>query len=156
MPINEVEKVLSVFAGISAGDVAEATRYIHPEHFVQHNPYAADGAQGLAQFIEQAPRNELRLQVVRAIQDGPYVVTEAEGQRSGKNVFFDVFRFEEGVVVEHWAFSAASAPPNASGHTQTDGPAEPTHLHDTEKNKGIVRRYYETFHIGGDHSGTDR
>jgi hypothetical protein len=35
-----------------------------------------------------------------------------KGQRSGRNVFFDIFRFENGLVVEHWAFSAMDAPPN--------------------------------------------
>jgi predicted SnoaL-like aldol condensation-catalyzing enzyme len=90
--------------------------------------------------------------VVRAFQDGPYVVTQAKGQRSGRNVFFDIFRFEDGLVVEHWAFSTMDAPRNQSGHTQTDGPTEAKLSADTEKNKSIVRKYYETIHVSGDHS----
>ena len=119
---------------------------------MQHNPYAAAGVEGLTHFINQAPRDQLQLNVVRAFQDGPYVVTQAKGQRSGRSTFFDIFRFEDGLVVEHWAFSAMDAPPNRCGHTQIDGPAEPKHLQDTEKNKSLLRRYYETFHIDGDHS----
>jgi predicted SnoaL-like aldol condensation-catalyzing enzyme len=90
--------------------------------------------------------------VVRAFQDGSYVFTQAKGQRSGRNVFFDIFRFEDGLVVEHWAFSAMDAPPNRSGHTQTDGPTEAKLLENTEKNKTIVREYYENIHVSGDHS----
>jgi predicted SnoaL-like aldol condensation-catalyzing enzyme len=89
--------------------------------------------------------------VVRAFQDGPYVVTQAKGQRSGRNVFFDIFRFEDGLVVEHWAFSTMDAPRNQSGHTQTDGPPEAKLSVDTEKNKLLVREYYQTIHIAGDH-----
>jgi predicted SnoaL-like aldol condensation-catalyzing enzyme/uncharacterized protein YndB with AHSA1/START domain len=149
---SNIERVLAVFAGISAGDVGAATQYIGHTRFVQHNPYAADGVEGLMQFIRKSPRDQLQLTVVRAFHDGPYVVTQAKGQRSGRNVFFDIFRFEDYLAVEHWAFSTTDAPPNQSGHTQTDGPTQPKLSEDTEKNKSIVREYYETIHVFGDHS----
>ena len=156
MAESDVEKVSTVFAGISAGDVDLATRYIDHDRFLQHNPYAADGVEGLTRFIQQSPRDQLHLTVIRALQDGPYVVTQTQGQRSGRNVFFDVFRFEDGLVVEHWAFSAADALPNQSGHTQIDGPTEPSHLEDTEINKSLLRTYYEAFHLRGDHSHSEQ
>ena len=156
MAKSDVEKVLDVFAGISAGDVDLATQHLDPKRFLQHNPYAADGVEGLTQFISQSPRDQLQLTVVRILQDGPYVVTQAKGRRSGRSIFFDVFRFEDGLVVEHWAFSALDAPPNQSGHTQIDGPTEADHHEDTERNKSLLRRYYETFHIRGDHSRTEQ
>ena len=148
--MTDIEKVHAIFAGISAGDVDLATQYIDPRRFVQHNPYAADGVEGLSDFIRQSPRDQLHLTVVRALQDGPYVVTQATGQRFGREVFFDIFRFEEGLVVEHWAFSAVGAVPNQSGHTQTDGPTQPKATEDTEKNKAFVRNYYQTVHISRD------
>ena len=152
MARNDIEKVLAIFRGISAGNVDLATQHIDHQRFVQHNPYATDGVAGLTQFINQSPRDQLQLTVVRAFQDGSYVVTHATGQRSGRNVFFDIFRFEDGLVVEHWAFSTMDAPRNQSGHTQTDGPTEAKLSADTEKNKSIVRKYYETIHVSGDHS----
>jgi predicted SnoaL-like aldol condensation-catalyzing enzyme len=152
----DLENVLTIFQGISAGDVDLATQYIDHKCFVQHNPYAADGVEGLTQFMNQSPRDQLQLNVVRAFQDGPYVVTQATGKRSGRNVFFDIFRFADGLVVEHWAFSAKNAPPNPSGHTQVDGPAEVEHFEDTEKNKSLLRTYYETFHIRADHSRSEQ
>ncbi len=94
--------------------------------------------------------------MVRAFQDGNYVFTQEDGLILGQNTFFDVFRFEDGLIVEHWAFSAKAGPPNKSGHTQTDGPTEAKHLEDTEKNKSLLRRYYETFHIRGDHSRSEQ
>ena len=152
MAKSDVEKVLVVFAGISAGDLNLATQYIDHKRFVQHNPYAADGVEGLTRFISLSPRDQLQLAVLRAFQDGPYVVTQATGQRSGRNIFFDIFRFEDGLVVEHWAFSTMDAPPNRSGHTQTDGPTQAKPSEDKEKNKAIVRDYYQTIHINGAHS----
>jgi predicted SnoaL-like aldol condensation-catalyzing enzyme/uncharacterized protein YndB with AHSA1/START domain len=155
MAKTDIEKVLTIFHGISAGDVDLATQHIDHKRFVQHNPYAADGVEGLTRFISQTPRDQLQLSVVRAFQDGPYVVAQAMGQRSGRNIFFDIFKFEDGLVVEHWAFSAGGAPPNPSGHTQIDGPTEATHLDDTEKNKSLLRTYFETFHIRSDHSRSE-
>jgi predicted SnoaL-like aldol condensation-catalyzing enzyme len=149
---DDIERVLTIVRGIRAGDVDLATQHIDHQRFVQHNPPATDGVAGLTQFINQSPRDQLQLSVVRAFQDGPYVVTHAKGQRSGRNVFFEIFRFEDGLVVEHWAFSTMDAPRNQSGHTQTDGPTEANLSADTHTNKSFVRDYYQTIHISGDHS----
>jgi predicted SnoaL-like aldol condensation-catalyzing enzyme len=69
----------------------------------------------------------------------------------GQNIFFDIFRLEDSLVVEHWVFSAKAAPPNKSGHTQTDGPTEARHHQETETNMLIIREYYQTVHVSGDH-----
>ena len=151
MATTQIEKVLTIFAGISAGDVNLATQYIDRKRFLQHNPSAGDGVGGLTRFINQAPSDRLHIAVVRAFQDGPFVVTQAKGQRSKQNIFFDIFKFEDGLVVEHWAFSTIDAPPNQSGHTQTDGPTQTKSSEDTEKNKAFVRNYYETVHVSGNH-----
>jgi predicted SnoaL-like aldol condensation-catalyzing enzyme len=150
--MKNIEKVQTIFANISAGDIDLAMQYIDPKRFVQHNPYVAAGVEGLKEFIRQSPRDQLRFTVVRAIQDGPYVVTQGTRERQGRDVFFEIFRFEEGLVVEHWAFSAEGAPPNQSGHTQTDGPTQPKPSEYTEKSKAFVRHYYETVHISRDES----
>ena len=49
-------------------------------------------------------------------------------------------------------FRQRQRPPNQSGHTQTDGPTQARPLENTGKNKSIVREYYETIHLSGDHS----
>ena len=156
MAETDIEKVFAIFRGISAGDVDLATQSIDHKRFVQHNPYATDGVDGLTQLINQSPRDQLQLTVVRAFQDSPYVVTQAKGHRSGKEIFFDIFRFEDGLLVEHWAFSAKNAPPNPSGHTQVDGPTEVEGFEDTEKNRSLLRTYYDTFHIRADHSRSEQ
>ena len=155
MTTSNVKKVLSVLQGIASRDPDLATRYIHPQNYTEHNPDATDGLAGVGEYVRRLP-HESRLQVVRAFEDGPYVFTQAAGQIFDQNTFFDVFRFEDGLIVEHWVFSAQAGPANRSGHTQIDGPTEAKHLEDTEKNKAFMRGYYETFHISGDRRGSKR
>ena len=152
MAKSDIEKVSTVFQGIGARDADLATKYMNPEKYIQHNPRAADGVEGLRQYISQFPPENHYLKVTRAFQDGPYVFTQEEGLILGQSIFFDIFRFEDGLIVEHWVFSAKAAPPNESGHTQTDGPTQAKLSEDKEKNKSIVREYYETIHLSGDHS----
>lgn len=156
MTNSDIEKVRTVFAGIDRRDADLATRYMHPQKYRQHNPHAADGVKGLRAFIGQFPTDDHYLKVVRAFQDGPYVFSQEEGLILGQGVFFDLFRFEDGLIVEHWVFTTQGAPPNLSGHTQTDGPTEAKPSEDTEKNKALVRDYYETVHVSGEHDKIPR
>jgi predicted SnoaL-like aldol condensation-catalyzing enzyme len=50
------------------------------------------------------------------------------------------------------SFRQKRPPANESGHTQTDGPTQANLSEDTEKNKSVMRDYYQTIHISGDHS----
>lgn len=155
MATTNSEKVLTVFQGIANRDLDLATKYLHPEKYTEHNPQAADGVAGFQAYIQQlSPQDHLN--VVRVFEDGSYVFTQEDGRVSDQGTFFEVFRFEDDLIVEHWAFSAPAAAPNQSGHTQTDGPTEAKHLEDTEKNKAFVRDYYQTFHIAGNHGGSER
>jgi predicted SnoaL-like aldol condensation-catalyzing enzyme len=149
---SNIEKVLTVFRGIGSRDPGLTTRYMNPKKYTQHNPHAADGVEGLREYVSQFPPENHQLAMVRAFQDGSYVFTQEKGLIFGQGVFFDIFRFEGGLIVEHWVFSARAAPANESGHTQTDGPTKAKLLEDTEKNKSIVRDYYQTVHVSGDHS----
>ena len=155
MTKSNLEKVLTLFQGIATRDPNLTTRYVDPENYTDHNPDATDGVEGWKEYIRRLP-HEGHLQVVRAFEDGSYVFTQADGQIFDQNTFFDVFRFEDGLIVEHRVFSAKAGPPNQSGHTQTDGPTEAKHLEDTQKNKSFVRAYYQTFHLAGDHRRADQ
>ena len=150
MASANIEKATALLRAIASGDGELSTRDISPDGFVQHDPSVADGVAGLR---EQAPRSGSggRLEIVRVLEDGPFVVAHGRNGADEGEVFFAVFRFENGVLVEHWRFAAPVAPPNESGHTQTDGPTEPGGGQDTDRVKAVVRDYYETVHIGGQH-----
>ena len=94
MSTSEIEKALAVLRGIGDRDAYLATKYMNPEKYVQHNPHAADGVDGLKEYISQFPRENHHLKVVRAFQDGPFVFTQEEGLILGQNVFFDIFRLK--------------------------------------------------------------
>lgn len=91
---------------INQKNFAAAEKYIGP-HYIQHNPMAKDGKEGLKGFIEYLRENqpEYRSDIVRSFVDGDYVIlhvhnTPAPGA-PGKAIV-DIFRLEDGKVVEHW------------------------------------------------------
>ncbi len=156
MDSHNAGKATSLLRGVSSGDADLAIRDVSPEGFVQHDPSVADGVAGLR---EQAGRSagDGHLHIVRMLEDGPFVVVHGRnGAGDEGEVFFAVFRFENGRPVEHWRFAAAAAPPNESGHTQTDGPSGPDGRQDTASAKALVRDYYETVHVGRKHDRIGR
>jgi predicted SnoaL-like aldol condensation-catalyzing enzyme len=117
--------------------------------FIQHNPRVEDGAEGLKNLFGRLPKN-IKVNVVRIFADGDYVVAHTEYDWAGPKVAFDVFRFENGKVVEHRDnLQERCAAPNASGRTQLDGPTDITGLDKTEANKLVVKSYWETVVLGG-------
>ena len=93
MPKSDIEKVLTVFQGIGDRDGDLATKYMNPKKYMQHNPHAADGVDGLREYIGQCPKENHHLTVVRAFQDGPYVFTQEEGltsERTSSLTFSDL------------------------------------------------------------------
>src|SRR5580692_371072 len=85
-------------------DFAAARAYIGP-YYRQHSTYGADGPEGLAEFIEVAKTTfpNLKVDFVRMIADGDYVLMHNRGANSpGTKAVVDIFRLEDGKVVEHW------------------------------------------------------
>ena len=154
--MTNIDKIKALFAGIAAGDAASATRHLDPAHYVEHDPHVGDGVAGVRRHIEEIASGGHRLDLVRFIEDGDVGVTQADGRVRDDGVFFDVFRFEDGLVVEHWGFAAPPGPPNRSGHTQVDGPVKAGRKEDTAATEAFARDYYQTFHIAGRHDLADR
>ena len=62
----------------------------------------------------------------------------------GPKIGFDIFRFEDGRIVEHWDnLQETPQQPNPSGHTMIDGPTKPTDVEKTDANKQLVRNFVE-------------
>ena len=146
---SDIEKVVTLFQGFGDRDAELATRYVPPTKYTNHNPMAFDGIAGVKGIIGHLSSEQSSVKMVRTFQDGPYVFTHAEGDFFGPKVFFDIFKLEDGLLVEHWDSSTPQTPPNESGHTQTDGPTEAKDLQDTEKNKALIRNFYETCFLQG-------
>jgi predicted SnoaL-like aldol condensation-catalyzing enzyme len=90
--------------------------------------------------LESLPKAAAKVNTVRAFQDGNFVFTHTEYNIGSPKVGFDIFRLEEGKIVEHWDnLQQTAAEPSPSGHTMTDGPTAASNLDKTEFNKTLLQ-----------------
>jgi predicted SnoaL-like aldol condensation-catalyzing enzyme len=91
---------------INQKDFEAASTFLGPR-YTQHNPNAADGPEGLKAFLgflrEKFPNS--KSEIKRVFADGDYVILHVHavrepGQRGSAIV--DIFKLENGKVVEHW------------------------------------------------------
>ena len=75
--------------------------------YVQHNPVAADGPEGLRAFLgflkEKFPQS--RSEIKRVFVDGDYVILHVHAVRepgARGSAIVDIFKLENGKIVEHW------------------------------------------------------
>ncbi len=134
------EKAVALLEGLETGDEV-AVAYINPSKYIQHNLEVADGLEGFRAVVAKAPPGGFKAKVVRACQDGEYVFTHTVYDFFGPKIGFDVFRFEGGLIVEHWDNLGDVQPANPSGRTQADGPTEIVDIDQTESNKGRVSAF---------------
>ncbi|MCM1989396.1 LysM peptidoglycan-binding domain-containing protein [Oceanirhabdus seepicola] len=147
--LSNSEKVVAVLNSIETGD-SEAIAYINPEKYIQHNLSAGDGLEGFGQLLSMLPPGSSSVDVVRVFEDGDYVITQTDYNFFGPKVGFDIFRFEDGLIVEHWDNLAEKiVEPNPSGRTQLDGVTEVVELDKTEENKALVKDFVETVLMAG-------
>jgi len=73
-----------------------------PNKYIQHNPQVPDGLSGLMSTLESMPEGSVKVDVIRAFEDNEFVFVHASYDFFGPKVGFDVFRFEDGLIVEHW------------------------------------------------------
>jgi len=87
-------------------DFEAASKYMGPR-YIQHNPVAADGPEGLKAFIQflrdKFPNS--RSEIKRVFADGDFVIVHVHAIRepgTRGRAIIDIFRLENGKVVEHW------------------------------------------------------
>ena len=85
---------------------AKITEYISSESYAQHNPYIKDGLNGIVEAVEALTAQNNMFQyteIHKVLGEGNFVLTVSEGQWNGTtNAFYDLFRMEDGLIVEHW------------------------------------------------------
>ncbi|WP_074410284.1 nuclear transport factor 2 family protein [Aquimarina megaterium] len=147
--LSNKEKVVALLTSLETGD-QKPVSYINPNKYIQHNLAVADGLEGFGALLQNAPEGGFKAKVVRTYQDGDYVFAHTEYDFFGDKVGFDVFRFENDLIVEHWDNLLEKKAPNPSGHTQTDGPTEVKDLDKTEVNKSLVKDFVSTILMKGE------
>jgi len=135
------DKAIALLNSIETGDVG-AIRFVNENRYRQHNLSVADGLSGFAELLQQLPEKSAKVNVVRAFEDGDFVVTHSDYNLFGPKVGFDIFKFEDGLIVEHWDnLDEKIVQPNPSGRTQLDGSTAITDLEKTDTNKNIVKLF---------------
>ncbi len=149
--VSNKEKAVAVLNSIETGD-QEAVNYINPDQYTQHNLSVADGLEGFGAVLAALPEGSASVDVQRIFQDGEYIFTHTDYNFFGPKVGFDLFRFEDGLIVEHWDNLAEKVMSNPSGHTQLDGATEIKDLDKTENNKDLVADFVDTILINGNYA----
>ncbi|MGB6452145.1 MAG: ester cyclase [Steroidobacteraceae bacterium] len=102
--IRTVEALYS--AALNDKDFAKARTYIG-DRYIPHNPTARNGIDGLKAFIDflRAKFPESHSDIKQAFADGNYVILHVHSVRVPGTLgraIVDIFRLENGKVVEHW------------------------------------------------------
>lgn len=148
MVTTNIDSIRVLLKGIETGDPA-AVNVINPDKYIQHNPQTYEGRDGLAELFGRLSKSNPRVNIVRAFQDGDYVFAHTEYDFSTRRIGFEVFRFEDGMAVEHWDNIQPREGPNASGRSMVDGPTVATDLDLTDVNRDLVRAFSETVLVAG-------
>jgi len=148
MTSKRKDQIRALLKGIETGDAA-AAEVVNPDKYIQHNPQTHEGSEGLAALFRRLSKSNPRVNIVRAFEDGDYVFGHTEYEFANSKIGFEVFRFEDNLVVEHWDNIQQRQGPNPSGHSMVDGPTEPTDLARTESNRELVRSFIDDVLING-------
>ncbi|MET4206461.1 nuclear transport factor 2 family protein [Bradyrhizobium sp. LA2.1] len=92
--------------GLNQKDADAALAYVG-NRYVQHNPNAPDGPDGFRKFIgflrEKFPNSHSEIK--RSFADGDFVILHVHSVRepgSRGRAIVDIFKLENGKIVEHW------------------------------------------------------
>lgn len=106
---------------INDKDYAAAEKYIGAT-YIQHNPLAADGKEGLKNFLDFAKKNmaSFHADIKRVFADGNYVILHVHATRGPDDrgmAVMDIFRLDnKGKVVEHWDVAQPIPPPDKTAN----------------------------------------
>mgnify|MGYP001203849890 CR=1 FL=1 len=91
---------------LNGKDYEAAAKYFG-DRYVQHNPTAPDGMEGFKGFLQflkdKFPQS--RSEIKRTFAEGNYVIVHVHAVRepgTRGNAIVDIFRLENGKIVEHW------------------------------------------------------
>lgn len=146
---TQKQQVLDLLKAIETG-AAEPVGVINAESYKQHNLAVADGLAGFGAALAALPPGSAKVNTQRVFQDGEFVFAHTDYNFFGPKIGFDIFRFKDGKIVEHWDnLQETPAAANPSGHTMIDGPTTATDLDKTEENKALVRSFVDDILVNG-------
>ncbi|OQV21395.1 hypothetical protein BV898_04604 [Hypsibius exemplaris] len=141
------QAAFNLMKGIESGD-PRALSIINPTQpnwlYIQHSLVAADGLAGVQQILALL-NGTARVNPVRVFQDGDHVFIHTDFLNFfGPNIGFDIFRYENGFIVEHWdQLQTTPSTFNPSGRSMIDGPTQALQLplEQSKANKDLARHF---------------
>ncbi len=137
--------------GLVQGDVAFIKENV-VEAYIQHNPVAPDGAEGLIGFVAYLKTLETPVDVntVRVLREDDLVLVHSEYTLDGPKAVFDLFRVADGKLVEHWDAIQDIPSDTSSGRSMTDGPTSISDIDRTAENKLLVVNFVTDVLVNGE------
>ncbi len=125
--------------------------------YIQHNPNIPTGIEPIVGLLPTLKEKGTTYTTHRVFQDGNFVVmhnsfTNAEPLGANEVITFDIWRTENGKIVEHWDAVTPKVKETANGRSQIDGETIITDLDKTDANKALVKKLVDEVFIGGDPS----
>jgi predicted SnoaL-like aldol condensation-catalyzing enzyme len=146
---QQKQQIVALLKAIETGDPAPVA-VINPNKYIQHNLSAADGLADFRALLQALPKGSAKANTVRVFQEGDLVFAHTAYNFFGPKIGFDIFRFEDGKVVEHWDnLQETPNQANPGGRTMIDGPAQSTDLHKTDANKALVKSFVDDILVKG-------
>ncbi|MGH8031768.1 MAG: nuclear transport factor 2 family protein [Luteimonas sp.] len=140
---------MDLLKSIETGDTAPIAS-INPDRYTQHNLGVGDGLAGFGAVLQALPKGSAKANTVRVFQDGDLVFTHTDYDFFGPKIGFDIFRFEDGRIVEHWDnLQQKPAAPNPSGRSMLDGATASQSPENTAANKRLVQNFLDDILVNG-------
>ncbi len=136
--------------GLVQGDKDYINTYV-AQDYIQHNPTAMDGRAGLLGFVDfiASQPEAVSIEPVRVLSEGNLVMVQSAVEFNGPLVIFDLFRVEDGMIVEHWDGIQPVPESTLSGRGMLDGPVEIVDLDKTAENKALVLGFVDDVLVNG-------
>ncbi|GGA28563.1 nuclear transport factor 2 family protein [Paenibacillus physcomitrellae] len=143
-----VLKAVDVLESFESGNPEAITAYVNPNQYIQHNQSLSDGRAAMLGALDHLKQMGTKVSIKRAFVDGDYVVLHSVYEFFGPKIIIDIFRFEDGLIVEHWDNMQVMEGKTPSNHTMIDGPVTIKDIDKTDTNKQFVKSYVENILLG--------
>jgi len=146
------DRTIAIQKSIETGQL-QPLSWFDSRTYIQHNPLLGNGFASLLAFLDSLPRGTSRVHAHRAFTDGNISVAHLEYHLApmGHLAGFEVHRWEDDRIVEHWD-NLQPIPADAPGDTtgsMFDGATEVVDQHLTDQNKELVGDFVRSVLIGG-------
>ncbi|WP_136605703.1 nuclear transport factor 2 family protein [Paenibacillus dokdonensis] len=143
-----VLKAIAVLESFESGNPEAITAYVNPNQYIQHNQSLSDGRAAMLGALDHLKQIGTKVSIKRALVDADYVVLHSVYEFFGPKIIIDIFRFEDGLIVEHWDNMQEMEGKTPSNHTMIDGSVMIKDIDKTDANKQLVKSYVENILFG--------